>query len=101
MPDTKDLTVRFSEEPPRGRFELVDADGRRWAELTFSRTHPDQVIADHTEVDDALRGKNAGKRLFDALVAWARETHTRVIPLCPFVKRMFERDEDARDVLAP
>lgn len=101
MTDTNDtLTARFSEDPPRGRFELVDARGAVLGKMTFSRATEDLVIVDHTEVDDSLRGKGAGRILFDAMVRWARETHTRVTATCPFTKSMFDRDPSSRDVLA-
>ena len=68
--------------------------------MTFSRASEDLVIVDHTEVDESLHGTGAGRRLFDAMVSWARETGTRVTATCPFASAMFERDPSSRDVLA-
>jgi predicted GNAT family acetyltransferase len=33
-------------------------------------------------------------------VAWARAEQLKVIPLCPFARSVFQRDESLRDVLA-
>jgi len=93
------MNVELHEEGHRGRFELMK-DGARVGEMTFSRLSDDEVIADHTETDDSIRGMGGGKRLFAALVDWARQTGTRVRATCPFVIGMFERDPDSRDVYA-
>ena len=93
------LPVQRSETGHRGAFFLEEA-GARLAEMTSSRVNPALVMIDHTEVSDALRGQGAGRRLLDALVAWARETQTKVIPVCPYAKAQFEKDPTIRDVLS-
>lgn len=54
------LRVELEEDPPRGRFKLVDEAGAMLGEMTFSRGRDDLIIIDHTEVDDFLRGKHGG-----------------------------------------
>ena len=95
-----DLRVQLEENPPRGRFALVDASGDVVGEMTFSRARDDLVIIDHTEVDESVRGRHGGRRLFEGMVAWARETGTQIMSTCPFANAMFERDPSNRDVLA-
>lgn len=94
-----ELTVQRQEEGHRGAF-FVERDGTRIAEMTFTRVNPSLVIIDHTEVSDALRGQGAGRKLLDAAVAWARETKTKVIPVCPYAKAQFDKDPSIRDVLS-
>jgi len=94
------LRVDVEENPPRGRFKLVDDAGAMLGEMTFSRARDDLIIIDHTDVDESLRGKHGGLRLFDGMVAWARETGTQIMSTCPFTNAMFERDPSSRDVLA-
>ena len=91
--------VQHVPAPPRGAF-VIERDGRRLGEMTYVRAGAQRIIIDHTFVDDALRGTGAGKRLVEAAVAWARAEQLKVIPLCPFAKATFERDESLRDVLA-
>ncbi|MEM7136648.1 MAG: GNAT family N-acetyltransferase [Myxococcota bacterium] len=98
-PKPRRMQVHFEETPPRGRFKLVKGE-EVLGEMTFSRARDDLIIIDHTEVDESLRGQHAGKRLFDGMVAWARESGTKVMSTCPFANAMFERDEASRDVLA-
>jgi uncharacterized protein len=97
--ETEALRVELEETPPRGRFKLVNDEGDVLGEMTFSRARGDLIIVDHTEVD-SLRGKHGGLRLFEGMVAWARETGTRVMATCPFASAMFERDPSSHDVLA-
>jgi len=100
-PDVTDaLRVDVDEEPPRGRFRLVGGDGQVLGEMTFSRARDDLIIIDHTEVDDSLRGKGGGLRLFNGMVDWARDTGTKIMSTCPFTNSMFDRDPASRDVLA-
>jgi hypothetical protein len=87
------------DEGHRGAFVIV-RDGKRLAELAYTGGGP-VVIIDHTDVDDALRGTGAGKRLVEAAVAWARTAKKQVVPLCPFAKSVFEKRPDLQDVLAP
>jgi predicted GNAT family acetyltransferase len=99
-PPTPSLRVEFEESESRGRFKLVNDAGAAVGEMTFSRARPDLIIVDHTEVDDSIRGQHGGQRLFEGMVAWARDTKTKIMSTCPFANAMFERDPSRRDVLA-
>ena len=97
-------TSQHEEANAKGAF-YIDPPGRpaqaseHLAEMTYSRTNASMIIIDHTHVDDSLRGEGVGRHLLDALVAWARETGTKVLPLCPFAKAQFDKDASIRDVL--
>ena len=60
---------------------------------------PGVTILDHTEVDDALRGTGAGKRLVEAAVLWARAEKRVLLPLCPFARSVFDKTPAFADVL--
>ena len=91
-------TVEHEEANAKGAF-FMQVSGKRLAEMTYSRTNATMVIVDHTEVDESLSGQGIGRQLLDALVAWARQTGTKVLPLCPFAKAQFDKDASIRDVL--
>lgn len=91
-------TIEHQEANSKGSF-YVQQGNERIAEMTYSRTNATLIVVDHTEVDERLKGQGVGRQLLDALVAWARETHTRVIALCPFAKAQFDKDPSIRDVL--
>ena len=90
--------IGHEENGHRGAFFLV-RDGQRLAQMTYTVAGT-RIIIDHTEVDDALRGTGAGKKLVEAAVAWAREQNRRLLPLCPFARSVFAKDAALRDVLA-
>jgi predicted GNAT family acetyltransferase len=82
----------------RGAFIIV-RDGERLAQMTYTVAGT-RVIIDHTEVDDALRGTGAGKKLVGAAVEWARAGNARLMPLCPFARSVFDKTPAYADVLA-
>lgn len=92
-------TVTHDDDARHGAFAF-DVEGKRLAKMTYVHAGDHKIIIEHTEVDDALRGTGAGKKLLMALVQWARETSTKVVPLCPFAKSVFEKAPEIQDVLA-
>ena len=92
-------TITHEEDGHRGAF-VYSRDGRRLARMTYSRANAALVIVDHTEVDSVVSGRGVGRRLLDATVRWARESHVRIIATCPFAVAQFARDPEIRDVLA-
>lgn len=91
--------IKHEEAGNRGAF-YFERDGERLAKMTYSRTTPTLVIIDHTEVSDVLKGQGMGRQLLDALVAWARETGTKLMATCPYALAQFKKDESLRDVFA-
>ena len=82
----------------KGAF-VIERDGARLAEMTYSLAGQKMMIIDHTDVNDALRGTGAGKRLVLAAVEWARTQKRTILPLCPFAKSVFDKTPEIRDVL--
>jgi predicted GNAT family acetyltransferase len=99
MIDPMKHTISREESSERGAF-FIEENGKRLAEMTYSRANDGLVIVDHTAVAPDLRGQGAGRELLDTLVQWARETGTKVIATCPFASAQFARDSSIRDVLA-
>lgn len=92
------MEVKFEESESKGAF-YIEENGKRAAFMTISKAGGNIMIINHTEVDDMLRGKNAGKQLVEAAVNHAREYNYKIIPLCPFAKSVFEKVKDYQDVL--
>lgn len=95
---TTELPVSREENGHRASV-FIQQDGKRIAEMTFSRVNDTKWIIDHTEVDDSLRGQGAGRKLLDFAVDWARKNNVKYLPLCPFAKAQFEKDASIRDVV--
>jgi predicted GNAT family acetyltransferase len=67
--------------------------------MAYTWAGDSMLIIDHTDVEDQFRGQGIGRQLLDALVAFAREREIKVIPLCPFSKSVFDKDQSIHDVL--
>ncbi|MGB3116817.1 MAG: GNAT family N-acetyltransferase, partial [Ferruginibacter sp.] len=50
-------------------------------------------------VEEVYGGKGYGKKLVMQSVEYARKNNLKIIPLCPFAKKVFDRTESIRDVL--
>jgi uncharacterized protein len=93
------LSISHEQAGHRGAF-VIERDGRRLAEMTYT-VAGSRVIIDHTDVDEALRGTGAGRKLVEASVQWARAQKVTLLPLCPFARSVFDKTPDYADVLAP
>ena len=90
--------VRKEDSANKGAW-VVERDGKRLAEMTYSVAGSDKIIIDHTDVSDALRGTGTGAKLVAAAVEWARANRKQILPLCPFAKSVFDKNPGYRDVL--
>lgn len=80
-------------------FVYPNAVGEILAEITYSKTSDPSVIeADHTWVDQSLRGQGVAQKLLDNLVAMAREEGLKIRPVCAFVVGQFSTDSQYDDV---
>jgi hypothetical protein len=82
----------------KGKFYIALNDIKE-AEMTYTWAGSDCIIIDHTEVYEALKGKNAGKQMVMKAVEFAREKGIKIIPLCPFANSIFKKNPEIMDVL--
>ena len=88
------MEILLEEENNKGKAYLSDK-----AEMTYSRAGDRLLIIDHTWVSDELRGRGVGKMLLNRLVNYAREKQMKILPLCPFAKSVFNKEDELSDVL--
>lgn len=81
----------------KGRFVIIDNDITA-AEMTFTWAGKERFIIDHTAVDSKFGGKGYGKKLLMTAIEYARENDVKIIPLCPFAKKVFDRDQSLHEV---
>jgi predicted GNAT family acetyltransferase len=60
---------------------------------------PGKMIIEHTEVNEAYEGKGLGKQLVEAGVKYARENHLKILPWCPYARKIFDTIVEYNDVL--
>lgn len=81
----------------KGKFYILKNENQE-AEMTYTWAGTDRIIIDHTHVNEALKGKNAGKQMLMKAVAFAREKGIKIIPLCPFADSVFKKTPEIQDV---
>ena len=84
----------------QGEFFAVNASGQRIAEISYVWSGEHKIIANHTWVDDSLRGQGVARELLDVLVAFACEKNLKIVATCSYVDVMFRRDKSLADVVA-
>lgn len=81
----------------KGKYVIYDNDNVA-GEMTYTWAGDNKFIIDHTEVDESFAGKGYGKKLVLATVEFARERGVKILPLCPFAKKVFDKVESIQDV---
>ncbi|HFX3738898.1 TPA: GNAT family N-acetyltransferase [Enterococcus faecium] len=83
----------------KNRLALFNDEQQEIGEMTWSDTGPDIMIIDHTFVDPAYRGQKLAEKLVYTGVELARRDGKKIIPLCPYAKKEFEKKPEYQDVL--
>ena len=92
------MEVKNKNDGKRGAF-YIEEDGKEIGLMHYIFAGPQKMIIDHTEVNEAYEGKGLGLQLVKAGVAYARENHLKIVPLCPFAKKIFDITPEFADVL--
>lgn len=93
-----EFIVEHAETESKGAF-FIKVDGAKIAEMTYSKAGTDRIIIDHTEVDPAYRGKKLGDMMVLKAVEMARGRGISIVPLCPFARSVFNKNDELGDVL--
>lgn len=91
------MNIQNKEDKNEGSF-YVEEDGEQVAELVY-RKEKGRMVIEHTEVDEALRGKSVGFELVEKAVEYARQEHLKIIPLCEFADKVIQEHKEFQDVL--
>jgi len=92
------MEVKNRNDGKRGVFYIED-DNKEIALMHYTFAGPGKMIIDHTEVNEEYEGKGLGMQLVKAGVAYAREHNLKILPLCPFARKIFDITPAFGDVL--
>ncbi|MBK1440938.1 N-acetyltransferase [Parapedobacter sp. ISTM3] len=92
------MEIQRDDNGKKGLFRAI-IDGEEVGLMTYTWAGSNKFIIDHTEVNPDFSGKGVGKQLVMAGVSFARENGLRVMPLCTYAKRVFDRTPAIRDIL--
>jgi uncharacterized protein len=93
-----EFEVEHSETDSKGSY-YIKAEGSKIAEMTYSKAGTDRIIIDHTEVDPAFKGNGLGELMVRKSVEDARIKGISIVPLCPFARAVFNKNDELKDVL--
>ncbi len=82
-----------------GGYFQAGENGEEAGRMTYSDAGSDKIIIDHTEVRPKYAGRGVGTGMVMSCVDYARENNLKIVPLCPFAKGVFVKNEGIRDVL--
>ncbi|WP_428330021.1 GNAT family N-acetyltransferase [Mucilaginibacter sp.] len=92
------MQVKNQNDGKKGVFFMED-DNKEIALMHYVMAGPAKMVIDHTEVNEAYGGRGLGKQLVKTGVEYAREHQLKILPLCPFAKKMFDTTPEFADVL--
>jgi uncharacterized protein len=92
------MVIQRKQTGDKGMF-YVENDGEVQAEMIYHMASPDNLVIEHTEVSDELRGQNVGYELVHTAVEYARQHNIKITVWCPFAKKVFSKKPDWTDVL--
>lgn len=81
----------------KGRFIIYENDEEA-GEMTYTWAGENKFIIDHTGVEERFGGKGYGKQLVMKAIEFAREKKVKILPLCPYAKKVFDSNDSLNDV---
>ena len=91
------MEIEHFDDGRKGHFKAVE-NGVQAGFMSYVWAGEEKFIIEHTIGNPDFKG--VGMKLLDKAVAYARDNGKKIIPLCPFAKKMFDRTEAIHDVLA-
>ena len=91
------VSVVFEEEANRSA--AYNKDGKHIGECEFSPSNSIWIIS-HTGVRPNYEGRGIARKLVEKVIEEAQTRNIKILPLCPYAKKMMEGKEEYRDVLS-
>ena len=89
------MDLRIEHEPGRFVARIGDAE----AFVSYER-NGDVLDVQHTYTPPNLRGRDIAAQLTEAVFAYARTEHLKIIPTCPYTSAWVARHPEARALVA-
>ncbi len=93
------MEIQRTELESGGKFYIEEND-KQLALLTYKKSGDGVITIDHTEVDSNFRGEGIGEDLVAEAVKFARENRLKIVPTCPFAKKVIDDEPEFQDVLS-
>ncbi len=93
------MEIKHLDKEKDGLFEAYE-NNLLAGELHYNKLDTKQIALDHTEVKDEFKGKGIAKELVVKAVEYARSNDLKIVPVCPYVVKLFSRSNEFNDVKA-
>ncbi|MCM4160170.1 N-acetyltransferase [Antarcticibacterium flavum] len=93
------MQFQNSNSEARGVITAKDRD-KEAGKINYSISEEQKLTIEHTEVDPDYQGQGVGKKLVDEATDFARKNNMKIIPKCPYARKIMERADKYKDVLA-
>jgi len=77
----------------------IGEGGETLAQIDFVSNEENDIVIEHTIVSETLKGQGIGVKLVKKVVDYAREKNKKIIPHCPYAKKVLEATKEYEDVL--
>ncbi len=92
------ITFKHEDDERKGKFTILENDSPV-GEMTYVWANTDKFIIDHTETYKEYSGKGYGKQLVMKGIEFARRKGVKIIPLCPYAKKVIAADKTILDIV--
>ncbi|HBN05120.1 MAG TPA: N-acetyltransferase [Bacteroidales bacterium] len=89
--------IEIIDNKEENRFELF-VNGKDAGEIDY-QIKDSKLIINHTGVNKEHEGKGLARMLVEYAVNYARENNFKILPICPYVKIVIERNKEYHDLL--
>ena len=89
------VTIEFDKE---GNRSVAYKAGKLIGVCEFSASDTTWIIA-HTVVQPTYNGQGIARRLVEKVIEEARAAHVKIVPLCPYARKMMGNKAEYKDVM--
>lgn len=92
------ITFKHEEDGRKGKFTILENEIPA-GEMTYVWAGDSKFIIDHTETYEGFNGKGYGKMLVLHGVEYAKQKGVKILPLCPYAKKVMEADPALHEMI--
>ncbi|MBD0778721.1 N-acetyltransferase [Maribacter sp. ANRC-HE7] len=90
--------IEQEDHEKKGRFVVYENDVFA-GEMTYTWAGKTKFIIDHTMVDEKFGGKGFGKLLVMKSVEFAQKNDLKILPLCSYAQKIFDKNEELKELM--
>ena len=90
------MSLQHQDNGNRVSFSYSMSKARKSLNSPIFMKPPDTINANHTFVDDSLRGKGVADKLYQALIHFIQAKKLTLHPTCSYIARKWERTQSTQ-----